>query len=94
MRTTIHQQTIQGQAVSEEKIVDELCSIIRKCCSLKEFVFYCKHLLNEEQTITDKEEDLDVRMNFDVVGAKGWNCLHAACSAGNTEVAEFLILKK
>lgn len=59
---------------------------------LKDFLFLGKKLLNEE--IDDKEKFEDLNFNFDLIGSKGWSCLHAACSSGNTEIVEFLVKKK
>ena len=34
--------------------------------------------------------DLDLNM----IGSSGFNCLHAACGSGNTEIAEYLLKKR
>lgn len=94
VRDTIKQGVIRGEGVNEEKIVDRLAEIIREGISIKEFVFNCKTLINEDINHNEKEADLDVNFDFNIVGAKGWSCLHAGCSSGNTEIVEFLLIKK
>ena len=94
MRTTIQDAANQGDGVNELKIVDELCQIIRQGNSLKEFVFYCRHMTHEpnEEFLTDAE--LDANFDFNLIGTAGWGCLHAACSSGCQDIVEFLLIKK
>ena len=85
---------IDGEDVNEEKLVDELAQMIREGVSIKEFVFNCKNKLGEDIDQNEKDADLDVKFDFNIIGSKGWSCLHAGCSSGNTEIIEFLLVKK
>jgi hypothetical protein len=94
VRNTIKQVVIEGEDVNEEKLVDELAQMIREGVSIKEFVFNCKNKLGEDIDQNEKDADLDVKFDFNIIGSKGWSCLHAGCSSGNTEIVEFLLVKK
>lgn len=74
--------------------------MLMKGCSLDEFKKATKELLQtgdeEEKKESDdrKFNDFDQDFDYSTLGTKGWNIIHKACSVGNHEVVEYLLLKK
>jgi len=81
-------------------VVDELCNVIMKGCTLDDFKKAIKELLqNEEEEKKESEnkeeiKEFDEKFDYSTIGTKGWNMIHKACSAGNHDVVEYLLLKK
>jgi len=83
-------------------VVDELCNVIKKGCTLDEFKRAMSELLQPE--INDQEEEKIMRKNtaipaiqefdFSLIGTQGWSVLHQACTSGNSEIVEYLLQKK
>ena len=64
-------------------VVDELCSLVRKGCSLDEF----------KKAALMNNEAVDNQF-YGMLGSQGWAVVHAACSSCNLEVVEHLLLEK
>lgn len=85
----------------DKLVVDELCNVIMKGCTLDEFKKAITELLQtgEEEKKEDdggqggadgNQHDFD----FSTIGTKGMNMIHKACSVGNSEIVEYLLHKK
>jgi len=77
-------------------VIDELCNIIRKGCTLDEFKKACTELSQkdqEESKTGDLQKDLENEF-YSIVGTQGWSVLHAASSSNNIEIVDYLLNKK
>lgn len=81
----------------DKLVVDEICNIIKKGCTLQEFKRAVEELTQNEET-KDEEFKKDGNLthnksNFDfsTIGNNGWSILHTACSSGNHEIVEYLL---
>lgn len=89
-------------------MVDELCNMIKRGCSLGEFKKACQELMSQQDSQQEEKKDdggLGLRMGlgepteidnefFSTIGTQGWSVLHSACSHNNTEIVEYLISKR
>ena len=77
--------------------MDEVCKKVREGCTIDEFRRWCSELYFEEETKQDggAGNQMEIESEFySTIGGQGWGLLHAACSANNTEIVEYLINKK
>lgn len=98
VRNMINQESLQiGAAKRDQIVVDELCNMIRKGCTLAEFKKAAKEFMNtdEERKEGDvsPQQEIDLEF-FSTLGTQGWSALHAAVTQNNLELVEYLLTKK
>jgi ankyrin repeat protein len=74
-----------------------LADAIRNGQPLEEFIKLYNQLCQDEilndnkQIDTEETKVVDQKIDLNMMGTKGFNCLHAACSSGNIEMAKYLL---
>ena len=93
VRNMINQESLQaGGATRDQRVVDELCTILKRGCTLEEFKkatseFMQQQTLNEDPREEKKASEDDHIIHheiddsfFSTIGVHGWSVLHAACT--------------
>lgn len=75
-------------------IIDGLADAIKTGQPVNEFIKLFNQICQDEllHKHTDEEtKGANEKIDLNQLGTKGFNCLHAACSSGNVEVAKYLL---
>ena len=99
-------QNRDNVAVNEDQhmvaIIDTVLLEIREGVSVPDLISQLTNLIMvEQESITEESKEAeccgkikDGKIDFELLGRDGFNCLHVACGSGNLAVAQYLLTNK